>query len=64
MPAACAHGPSAPRLLECVSQALSDPSHEDHRYWSEWIGGSFDPGAFDVTDAEVTLKHFARSYAR
>lgn len=28
--------------------AISDPSHPDRRYWRGWIGGDFDPEAFDL----------------
>jgi len=28
--------------------ALSDPEHEDHDAMLEWVGGEFDPNAFDV----------------
>jgi len=29
-------------------EALSDPNHPDHAMYSEWIGGKFDPEAFDL----------------
>lgn len=29
-------------------KAISDPDHEDHDELVEWIGGDFDPEAFDL----------------
>lgn len=28
--------------------AIKDPAHEEHATMLEWIGGSFDPTAFDM----------------
>jgi hypothetical protein len=36
--------------------ALSDPSREDHDEMLEWVGGKFDPNAFDVTAVNQALK--------
>lgn len=36
--------------------ALSDPDHEDHCTMLEWVGGKFDPGAFDVAAVDRALK--------
>jgi hypothetical protein len=36
--------------------ALSDPDHEEHDAMLEWVGGKFDPGAFDVAAVDRTLK--------
>ncbi len=33
-------------------EALADPNHEDHEMYSRWIGGTFDPEAFDVAAAD------------
>ena len=35
---------------------LSDPDHEDHDEVVEWLGGSFDPEAFDVAFVDHALK--------
>jgi hypothetical protein len=35
--------------------ALNDPSHEDHATMREWIGGAFDPAAFDITETNERL---------
>lgn len=39
--------------------ALADPNHEDHDDRAEWIGGSFDPDAFDVAATDAALEAFA-----
>lgn len=31
-------------------EAIRDPNHEEHRRYREWIGGSFDPEAFDLAN--------------
>ena len=36
--------------------ALSDPDHEEHYTMLEWVGGKFDPGAFDVAAVDRALK--------
>jgi hypothetical protein len=36
--------------------ALKDPSHPEHLQYLEWIGGSFDPALFDVTEANAALQ--------
>lgn len=37
-------------------EAISDPNHEEHASYLEWIGGSFDPEAFDVDEANARLQ--------
>lgn len=37
--------------------ALADPTHEDHDELLEWIGGTFDPTAFDLVATNVALQH-------
>jgi len=37
-------------------EALADPGHEDHDMLMEWVGGKFDPEAFDVGVVGRTLK--------
>ena len=34
---------------ESFLQALNDPNHPEHDDLLEWIGGTFDPEAFDIT---------------
>lgn len=36
--------------------ALSDEEHEDHESMLEWVGGQFDPNAFDVAAVDRALK--------
>jgi hypothetical protein len=36
-------------------QALEDPSHPEHRDVVTWIGGSFDPDAFTVREANLAI---------
>ncbi len=36
--------------------ALSDPDHEEHDAMLEWIGGKFDPNAFDAATIDRALK--------
>jgi len=38
-------------------EALSDSEHEDHDMLMEWVGGKFDPEAFDVAAVDRALKH-------
>lgn len=37
-------------------EVLSDPAHEDYEHFSSWIGGQFDPAAFDITQANAQLQ--------
>lgn len=37
---------------------LADPAHEDHEDRLEWLGGSFDPGAFDQKAVNAALEGF------
>ena len=36
--------------------ALSDPDHEEHDAMLEWVGGKFDPNAFDSVTIDRALK--------
>ncbi len=36
-------------------EALQDPEHEEHESYLEWIGGDFDPEAFDLDEVNETL---------
>ena len=35
--------------------AITDPTHEEHSNMLQWVGGSFDPVAFDITDVNERL---------
>lgn len=37
-------------------EAIANPEHEEHESMLEWIGGSFDPEAFDLDDTNEGLK--------
>lgn len=37
-------------------EAISDPSHEEHAELLEWVGGAFDPEAFDLEEANRFLR--------
>lgn len=36
-------------------EIIQDPSHEEHEGMMEWLGGSFDPNAFDIDKANTYL---------
>ena len=36
--------------------AISDPTHEEHESYLEWVGGSFDPAEFDLANANALLQ--------
>lgn len=38
-------------------EALADPSHSDHEQMRMWIGGYFDPAAFDPNQVNRCLRH-------
>jgi Mg2+/Co2+ transporter CorB len=37
-------------------EAISDPEHEEHERFLRWVGGSFDPTAFDLAVANTALQ--------
>lgn len=37
-------------------EAMADPDHEQHEDFSEWIGGRFDPEAFDTAKATKRMR--------
>jgi hypothetical protein len=36
--------------------AIRDPAHEEHDEYLEWIGGEFDPEAFDLEEFDTALR--------
>jgi hypothetical protein len=36
-------------------EAIQDPEHEEHSEYLEWIGGEFDPEAFDLDEVNQAL---------
>jgi Plasmid pRiA4b ORF-3-like protein len=51
-PEDCGGPPGYALMLE----ALADPSHEEHDDFLGWVGGSFDPEAFDLAAANAALQ--------
>jgi hypothetical protein len=41
-------------------EAIRDPDHEEHERMLEWIGGSFDPDAFDLAETNASLKNYKK----
>jgi hypothetical protein len=41
-------------------QAIRDPDHPEHEDYLEWIGGEFDPEAFDLEAVNAALRHLGR----
>ena len=37
-------------------EAIRDPKHSEHQMYVEWIGGEFDPTAYDVAAANQALR--------
>jgi hypothetical protein len=37
-------------------EAIGDPEHDEHESMLEWVGGEFDPAAFDVRAVNATLQ--------
>ena len=37
-------------------EAIADPDHPEHDELLEWVGGEFDPAAFDVDEVNVELR--------
>jgi hypothetical protein len=38
-------------------EAIRDPEHAEHEDYLEWIGGEFDPEAFDLDEINAALSH-------
>ena len=45
-------------------EALADPKHETHEEMTEWIGGEFDPEAFDLDEVNKALPEWRRAQSR
>lgn len=37
-------------------EAIQDPTHEEHEDYLDWIGGDFDPEAFDLDETNTRLR--------
>ena len=42
----------------------SDPEHPEHEEMLEWIGGEFDPEAFDLDEVNVELQRLTQLEVR
>jgi hypothetical protein len=51
-PEDCGGPPGYAHLLE----VLSTPSHDEHHDFVDWLGGPFDPEAFDLAESNVALQ--------
>ena len=47
---------------EHLLEVLADPKHEEHRELCDWIGGTFDPEAFDLEETDRLLRSSSRSH--
>jgi hypothetical protein len=45
---------------EELLETISDPKHSDHKDMLEWLGGEFDPEAFDLEEINNNLAEFRR----
>jgi hypothetical protein len=45
---------------EELLEALADPGHDDHEHLRSWVGGSFDPDAFDLAATNANLELYDR----
>ncbi|HLE13238.1 MAG TPA: plasmid pRiA4b ORF-3 family protein [Anaerolineales bacterium] len=41
-------------------KAIRDPSHDEHEEYLNWIGGEFDPEAFDLEEVNTRLRSMGR----
>lgn len=52
-PEDCGGPPSYEEFLA----AITDPRHEEHEAMLEWVGGQFDPEAFDLAAVDRAISH-------
>jgi len=45
-------------------EAIQDPNHEEHKEYLEWVGGPFDPEAFDLKEINQALAALRRESTR
>jgi hypothetical protein len=48
-----------PGGYEDFLEAIADPAHAEHDEYLEWVGGSFDPGLFDLAELNEKLRRLA-----
>ena len=44
---------------EAFLAAMTDPKHDEHEHWAEWVGGRFDADEFDLAAVNDALEDFA-----
>ena len=49
---------------EAFLEALADPDHEEHENYLEWVGGEFDPEAFDIDEINGLLADYEQMDSR
>ena len=45
-------------------EAIADPHHEEHESYLEWVGGAFDPEAFDLKEVNQALDALRKGLTR
>jgi hypothetical protein len=45
-------------------EAIQDPNHEEHKMYLEWVGGKFDPDAFDLEKINASLRSLKSSKSK
>lgn len=45
-----------PGGYESFLEAIADPNHAEHEEFLEWVGGTFDPDAFDLVGVNAALQ--------
>ena len=45
-------------------EAITDPAHEEHDSYLDWVGGSFDPAEFDLGAANAAVRRSAELLRR
>lgn len=53
-----------PMGYEEFLEAISNPRHQEHKHYLEWVGGSFDPEAFDLRRANDILANIRSNTRR
>jgi hypothetical protein len=41
-------------------EVLADPTHKDHNLTAQWVGGAYDPEAFDLAEPNASLELYDR----
>jgi hypothetical protein len=46
--------------FEEMLRAINDPEHEEHESYLTWLGGTFDPAAFNLEETNQRLRRLWR----